>query len=619
MPRPPTYAARTSGRGLQTTSRLAAFLLAATVAMTGCTGTAHRAAARTGDSPTATTTSVPSHPAAPSPRPVRGGTLRVVDAGIDYLDPNVSYYSLGYSLLRLVSRQLYSWPADPAAATTVVPDLATGPPSVDPTRTVYTVTIRADARWGTSPPRQVTAADVVRGVEITCNPAEPFGGLTDFESLIEGMTSFCAAFARVRPRPLPIRAFLDDHALPGVHVGADRRQVVFELTRPVNYFPELLALPAFSPRPREMLAQLPGGSRGVSHPISDGPYRLASQTPSTYGAPAQMTFARNPAWNGSSDPIRGGYVDTIRVNFRAGGYPEHRMARLLASGAADLCLCDLGPPDADRLIRDHDPRISVHPRSATNPYLVFNTVSPNGDGALRNPDVRRAISYALDRSAFTAALGGQQLAPPLTHVLPDGVLGSQPSDPYPHDPSRASDLLSRSGVHRLVLWGYFPFSSPTAQRIFRAARSQLAAVGIRLRARVSELDFYGNELRRPQSTRRGYWDIALVGWFPDWQGNAAESFFRPLFDGRVLPPTSSDFGLYDDPEVDRLIDEAGRADLASAAQLWRQADQLVMRDAAMYPIAQQNLAMWCGHRVRHCVDVPALDGVDLTNVWRAHA
>jgi peptide/nickel transport system substrate-binding protein len=44
--------------------------------------------------------------------PVVGGTLSMLGTGdVDYMDPNVSYYSGGYAGLRMWSRQLYTYPA----------------------------------------------------------------------------------------------------------------------------------------------------------------------------------------------------------------------------------------------------------------------------------------------------------------------------------------------------------------------------------------------------------------------------------------------------------------------------------------------------------------------------
>ena len=134
--------------------------------------------------------------ASASASPVKGGVLNMLGSGdVDYMDPNVSYYSIGYLNLRMWSRQLFTYPATPGQTTSAVPDLATQMPTtanggISADGKTYTITIRQGAQWNSSPARQVTAADVVRGVKRTCNPQQPFGGTPDFASLIEGYQTF---------------------------------------------------------------------------------------------------------------------------------------------------------------------------------------------------------------------------------------------------------------------------------------------------------------------------------------------------------------------------------------------------------------------------------------------
>src|SRR5689334_15726225 len=76
---------------------------------------------------------------------VDGGTLHVLGGGdIDHMDTASSYYTVGYSLLRAVSRQLLSYPnsADEKTANTVVPDMATAMPQVSADGLTYTITIQ---------------------------------------------------------------------------------------------------------------------------------------------------------------------------------------------------------------------------------------------------------------------------------------------------------------------------------------------------------------------------------------------------------------------------------------------------------------------------------------------
>ena len=48
---------------------------------------------------------------------------------VDYMDPNISYYTTGYLALRMWSRQLLTYPAIPGQTTSIVPDLATAVPT----------------------------------------------------------------------------------------------------------------------------------------------------------------------------------------------------------------------------------------------------------------------------------------------------------------------------------------------------------------------------------------------------------------------------------------------------------------------------------------------------------
>ena len=192
--------------------------------------------------------------------PKTGGVLKLAGAGdADYYDPNVTYSSLGQSAARLYNRGLYSYSGQLGHTTEAVPDLATAAPVASNGGKTETITIRQGADWNTTPKRQVSAADVVRGVEISCNPtSHQFGGQPDFSDLIVGYTTFCKAFSKAPATVAGIKAFLSSHTLSGVTVGSTPETVVFNLTQPAGYFESMLTLPTFSPRAVEMLNYLPG-------------------------------------------------------------------------------------------------------------------------------------------------------------------------------------------------------------------------------------------------------------------------------------------------------------------------------------------------------------------------
>ena len=551
--------------------------------------------------------------------PVKGGVLNMLGAGdVDYMDPNISYYSIGYLGLRLWSRQLFTYPAVQDQTTTAAPDLAEDIPTtsnggISADGKTYTIAIRKGATWNTSPARQVTAADLVRGVKRTCNPVQPFGGIPDFASLIVGYQAFCDGFTQVAQTPQAIAQYVADTPLPGV-VAKGERTVVFHLNHPATYFVDMLTLPAFSPAPVEVMDYLPASLDLAQHQISDGPYEIK-----TYSPTKQIVFVRNPAWQPSSDPIRKAYVDEVDVNETVSQTSAQQQLQT-GTPAADMEWDDFPPPSQlPGLIAKNDPNLNLGETNSSNPYIVFNTVSPNNGRALSEVQVRQALEYAINRDDLIQVLGGPKLNAPLTHVLPTNVVGSQSVDLYPYDPAKAKQLLTAAGYpNGLTLKLLYRSSSEGSTKAFQVVQQDLADIGVKVDGIASpDSDFYTKYMEVPSAAQSGGWDLSLAGWAADWYGNAALSFFGPLFSGQPsFPPIGSNFGFYEDPRTDRLIQRASDADTEQqAAALWAKADRQVMEDAAFFPITQPIQPNYHASQVHNAVYVPALQNFDPANVW----
>ena len=179
--------------------------------------------------------------------------------------------------------------------------------------------------------------------------------------------------------------------------------------------------------------------------------------------------------------------------------------------------------------------------------------------------VRQAISYAIDRAHLILDIGGPVISPPLTHILPAGINGAQdapPSyDPYPHNVARTRSMLAAAGYKngltlRLLYWSSLSYPAEMFQTLqFSRARG-------RYRSQRPGRAYRGllHQVRggAPSVAKRGVWDLALSSWSPDWFGDAATSFFKPLFSGPAsYPPDGSNLGFYyDNPTVTRLITRA---------------------------------------------------------------
>jgi peptide/nickel transport system substrate-binding protein len=544
--------------------------------------------------------------------PQRGGTLNLLGVSdVDYMDPTISYYTLGYLNLRMWSRQLYTYPGVAGKTTTVVPDLATAEPTVSSSGLQYKVTIKPGVMWDTSPARTITAADVVRGVKTQCNPAQPFGGLPDFETLIKGMSSYCAAFAKVKPTAPAMAAFINGHTMAGVKVDPSNPEtVVFTLTRPATYFTDILAIPAFSPAPVESLKYIPGSAQYAQNTISDGPYKVASYNPAH-----TITYVRNPDWKASTDTIRKAYVDVIKVN-ETGNQASIQQQLAAGTPAADMGWDATVPPsDVPGLISSKSSQLVLGPSFGTNPYLVYNTVSPNDNGAMGKVAVRQALNFAINRTQLVQDDAGPQVSPPLTHILPPGIDGSQNYDPYPYNVAKAKAVLSPMHLHLKMIYRAADGISP---KMFQTLQNDLSQVGVNLSGvSVPDADFFTKYMEVPAVAKRGVWDMSLTSWGPDWYGNAALSFLGPLFSGKPsFAPQGSNFGYYDDPKTDALVTQASNAKSLSAANaLWAKADHQVMTDAAIFPITSPRTPLYFASQVHNAVFISDLNQFDPTNVW----
>jgi peptide/nickel transport system substrate-binding protein len=562
--------------------------------------------------------------------PQTGGTLNMIGVSdVEFMDYDTSYYSTDGLYDRMTLRSLYNWPAVAGPANlTPQPDLATAMPVVADGGLTVSVTVRSGVMWDSTPARAVTAEDVVRGIKRACNPSPvAFGGMADFESLIKGLTAFCTGYPKAAgTSAAALKAYVEGHSVSGITVSGNT--ITFHLTQPAAWFTGAMTLGPFFATPIEAENALPGTPGVYNHMLSDGPYKLTSYTPKK-----SMTLVRNPEWSAATDPIRKAYVNAINVN-EAGN--QATIYQEIGTGSPSLGLTwDSRPPPSDTakllgLIKSSSGLVNLGATYSTNPYLVYNTISPNNGSALGKTPVRQALSYGIDRSQLTKTLGGAQINPPLTHVLPSGIDGSQgiPAnyDPYPYNPTKAKSLLTAAGftpssplVLKLLYRSDSQGSTKSALNI-SAQLSTLGNVKVTLVA-TNQSDFYGKYLyvtSSPSPAKQGTWDMAIAGWSPDWYGNSAVSFFNPLFAGPAgFPPNGgSNFGYFSDPTVNGLITKAlAQPTETQADTYWAQADKAVMNSAAFYPITEQLELAEHAPYVHNAVYMTQYQQFDPTNVW----
>ncbi|HEX5532183.1 MAG TPA: ABC transporter substrate-binding protein [Actinomycetales bacterium] len=556
--------------------------------------------------------------------PVTGGTLKVLGSSdVDHLDTASAYYTVSYSIERAFSRQLVSYPAssDIKKATSVVADLATDVPSqsnngISADGKTYTFHMRQDAMWNTQPARPVTSKDLVRGMKRICNPANPSGALSYYEDTIVGFKQFCDGFAKVNAGdPKAMAAYMNGNEIQGIKTPDDST-VQISLMQPALDFLNIMALPFASPAPVEYENYVPDDATFRQHTISDGPYAIT-----TYDAGKSIVLDKNPTWKQSSDPIRHQYVAKIQVTEGQGS--DAAVQQQLQAGTADLSW-DLPVPTASipALKQTKDPNFAIFPSASNNPYLVFNMQSPNNNKALSKVGVRQALEYAIDKTAIGKIYGGPDLNTPLDQVIPPGQAGYQPFDLYPTpnhkgDPAKCKSMLAQAGYPNGLTLTDVARNAGNHPAVAQSVQADFAKCGVKTKILpVNQGDYYGKYLNNPATSKAGSWDVSEPGWVADWYGNNGRSFIAVLFDGRKYGPNTVNYGDYNSPAVNALIDKSLSATNADQADSdWAQADKQIMTDAAFIPFQTQSIPHYHASRVKNAMYSPFADQYDFTNLW----
>ncbi|GAA1591298.1 ABC transporter substrate-binding protein [Actinomadura kijaniata] len=550
-----------------------------------------------------------------------GGTLRLVGASdVDHLDPASAYTQWSAGLVRQFARTLFGVRAADtfAEAVEVRPDVAAELPTVrnggvSADGRTYTIRLRPGVRWNTRPPREVTAADFVRGLKRVCNPAQPAGARGYYTGTIVGMDAFCRGFAGVDAgNAAAIAAYQNEHEVEGLK-ARDARTLEIRLKRPTQDFVEILAMGFAAAAPAEYDRYVPDSAEFRVNTVSNGPYRIGSYTPGK-----RYVLERNPAWRQESDPLRG--QGPARIQITLGQDSPEAVQRRLEEGTADLAWDQTVPAARIPALRSH-PNFKIMQGSSLDPYLVFNTLSPNNGGALGRREVRRAIAYAIDKAALVRLRGGPGVGEVLHQAIPPRSTGHEPFNPYPTpgdagDPDRCWKMLVAAGYpNGLKL--RFPYrTSGDHARIAQSLRADLKECGIDAELVADSAGtLYNTTLVTPADARAGRWDVAAPDWHPDWYGDNGRTIVPQLFDGRLYGPNSANFGGYDNDEVNRLIDRALAAgDEDEARRLWARADRLIMADAAIVPLMSRNQPVFHSSRVRDARYLPHFQTYDVSLV-----
>jgi len=502
----------------------------------------------------------------------RGGTLKVLlNFAPDSIDPAVAYSTSSWPIVHLTNDGLVGFDhASGLAGDQLVPDLAVSLPTPTDGGEAYTFQMRPNLRYSDGKP--VRASDVRASLErFYRNGALP---ATYYDEIVG------AAACKRAPKTCDLSR--------GIVTDDGAGTVTFHLVAADPEFLYKLALPFASVLPAGTPAKLP-----VTQPApATGPYEISAYQPGR-----RLVLVRNPhfrQWSQAAQPD--GYPNEIAFGI-APKQSTNNLIRAVTAGQADLVSTEWtnspSPSQLQATMSQYASQMHANPQPLTY-GLFLNTRLP----PFNRLDVRRAISYAIDRSAAVDRDGGPLLAAPTCQVLPPDFPGYRPYCPYTAagskpgtwtapDFAKAQALVAHSGTRgmKVTVWvdNYTTAVGPAVSTLLRSLGYRTAIKVVQNGKGFIYFNVVGDSRNKVQ--------VGIWGWDADYP--AASDFFRSMLTCASFAPDSRDNSNYSefcDPVVDHQIAKALAVEAVNppaADSLWQRVDRSIVDQAPVVPLDTQ--------------------------------
>ncbi len=479
----------------------------------------------------------------------RGGVARVVlQSDNDFLnvDPGVANSTDVFQVLDATCAKLLNYPDQPApAGEHLVPEVASALPTMSDGGKTYTFVIRSGYRFSPPSGEAVTAETFKTTIERTLSPAEstrlPAVSLDD----VVGATAFEKGKAR--------------HVTGVVAKG---NVLTIHLLQAAGDLPARLASPAFCAVPRAT----PANHQGVPGIPMAGPYYIAAYTPGR-----MLVLERNPNYHGprphhlaaivyeiipsSSEAVQdveGGRADYFSSQFYVAAFPPSLIPRLRSRYGPDSSAAKKGQQ-----------QYFENPSSALGAFgISLNTSRP----LFRDARLRRAVAYALDRSALAAldakAFGAVRVT---DQLLVPGFPGYRPVNVFTARPDLAAARRLAHGHGGVAVF----YAARGQEQLVSIVQKDLARIGIQVVIRTFPIGVWLGKIR----TRGEPYDLtASVA----NSGYADPASVMSSYDLSTIP--LSNFSRLDDPVVTRRLRAAERLTGDARIRAYAQLDAELTRD-----------------------------------------
>jgi ABC-type transport system substrate-binding protein len=492
----------------------------------------------------------------------KGGTLRlnVSDTDYEYLDPALAYDSIGWATLYAVNQMLLNYPDKPASAggNQLVPEAATGFPTVSKNGKVYTFTVKSGMKFSDGSP--VTAAAFARSITRVCHPDQGSPAVA-FANNIAG----CVAFNSKQG------------ALTGVKAAGQKLTITLIQADPT--FLAQIAMPFFA----AVKPNMPINPKGENVYPSAGPYQIVSREPGR-----SLVLQRNKNYKGNRPANPDRIVVTVNTD-------QEQSLLQVKAGQADH---DLGgvPAVSNAALADefgvNKGRYFVNPLVGTG-YIALNTARPT----FANVNARKAANYAIDRPAFLRTrgkFGGKRTDQILAPQLP----GFKEAKLYPitgAQPAKAKSIYSGGGTIN-----YLHTTSAAAVAAAQIAKFGLEQAGFNVNLKPQPFGVAINTM----GTKGNEMDAFSIGWIADYFDPF--DFINVLLDGtNIQDKNNNNYSYWNNAKYNKLMKAASKLTGQARYTAYGNLDVDIMKNAAPWiPMFNYTSRDFIGPRVENFIYHP---------------
>jgi oligopeptide transport system substrate-binding protein len=432
-----------------------------------------------------------------------------------------------------------------SAAGKIIPGVASEW-SVSDDGLVYTFKLRDDAKWSNGDP--VVAGDFVYSLHRIMNPetgakyANVLYPILNAEPVNKGEKPI---------DELGVKA-IDDHTLE------------ISLEAPTPYFIDLLGHQTGLPVHPASVEKYGSDFVKPENIVTNGAFTLAEFIPN-----AHVKSVKNPYFHDAGDVA----IDTVYY------YPtEDRGAALRRFQAGELDSNNDAPTEqVDFMKKELGDQFRVAPYLGTYYYALNHE-----DEGLSNPDVRQALSMAIDREFLADEIWGSTMVAGYSFVPPGIGNYGEPAYADYKDMSmidredKAAELLKSAGYgpdHPLKLTINYN-TSENHKNTAVAIADMWKPLGVDVSLINTDTKTHYAMLRDRQD-----FDVARAGWIGDYS-DPQNFLFQVESDNDGF-----NYARYNNPEYDKLMDEAAvTVDLEKRAAILKQAEAIFMRDLPFIPL-----------------------------------